>query len=609
MEDLTIRLSLWFALVCLCASVQIQAGQLPDSAKPGAVQPEVPPKPDIPEGPPSGVLEVPPVIDRPFEVDECPCVRVTEFRLLNAEDLPKYGIELAVAKQILQQAIGQQPPVGFSIGQIQQVANRVRRYYREQGLILTQVVVPVQTVEAGIVELEVLIGKLGRILVEGNAIYSEDTLNMVFKKLIGQPVHKDEIEAALLRLTDFPGLTAFGVFQPGQAVGSADLVLKVQDEDRFDLDARADNHGTRETGRNRVRFTFDINNFSDNADVVTLDVQRSYTPKNYDFLALEYSRYFSDGSYRFNPYFSTYDFDVGGEFAASDISAKTKYGGIQFEKSQIRSRLENLTWRAGLALKNTRTFQAGLQTSRDRLTVVEAGLDYDLVDSFSPLTLFDPDKRGGGINLLSIEYRRGIENFLGSMGSSQDALELPPGSQPSRQGGPANPAFAPGKFDKIFAYYTRLQTLTDNTNLLIRGEYQWSPDLLVPIEQYFVGGPDNVRAFPVAQQLWDRALFFSAELLVNLPFITDKPAFEGRTWGQLVQLGIFYDMAVGRLNSPLPAPVNAQTYQNLNGAGVGLRFTLPGKIEARFFSAWELGGDPVDNDKQPQLWGDITISF
>ncbi|MEJ2095380.1 MAG: hypothetical protein P8X93_09640, partial [Gammaproteobacteria bacterium] len=126
MEDLTIRLSLWFALVCLCASVQIQAGQLPDSAKPGAVQPEVPPKPDIPEGPPSGVLEVPPVIDRPFEVDECPCVKVTEFRLLNAEDLPKYGIELAVAEQILLQAIGQQPPDGFSFGQIQQVANQVR---------------------------------------------------------------------------------------------------------------------------------------------------------------------------------------------------------------------------------------------------------------------------------------------------------------------------------------------------------------------------------------------------------------------------------------------------------------------------------------------------
>ena len=563
----------------------------------------------MPEGPPSGVLEVPPVIDRPFEVDECPCVRVTEFRLLNAKDLPKYGIKLAVAIQILQQAIEQQPPNGFSFGQLQQVANLVRRYYREQGLILTRVVVPVQTVEAGVVELEVLIGKLGRILVEGNAIYSEDTLNMVFKKLIGQPVHKDEIEAALLRLTDFPGLTIFGVFQPGQAVGSTDMVLKVQDEDRFGLDARADNHGTRETGRNRVRFTFDINNFSDNADVVTVDVQRSYTPKNNDFLALEYSRYFSDGSYRFNPYFSTYDFDVGGEFAASDITAKTKYGGILFEKSQIRSRLENLIWRAGLALKNTRTFQAGLQTSRDRLTVIEAGLDYDLVDSFSPLTLFDPDKRGGGINLFSIGYTRGIEDFLGSMGSSQEATELPPGSQPSRQGGPANPVFAPGKFDKIFAYYTRFQTLTDNTDLLIRGEYQWSPDLLVPIEQYFVGGPDNVRAFPVAQQLWDRALFFSAELLVNLPFITDKPAFEGRTWGQLVQLGIFYDMAVGRLNSPLPAPTNPQSYQNLNGAGVGLRFTLPGKIEARFFSAWELGGDPVDNDKQPQLWGDITISF
>ncbi len=524
--------------------------------------------------------------------------------------MPRYSIQVTEANAILEESVRQQPPAGFSIGQLQEVANKVRKYYREHGLILTQVVVPVQTVESGIVDLEVFIGKLGRVLVEGNEVYSEKVLNMVFKDLIGKPVHKGEMEAALLRLTDFPGLTVFGVFQPGQAVGTADMVLKVQKEKRMDLDIRADNHGTRETGRNRARVTIDLNKPTGGADVLSVGLQRSYIPKNNDFIAVDYSRYFHDGSYKFNGFYNTNDFDVGGDFAASQISAETDIVGIELEKSHVRSRVKNVTTLFGFSRKKSRTTTAGIQTNLDRLAVVSAALDYDSVDTFTPLRLFDRDTRGGGINIGTLELSHGIENFFDiSMGSSSQAATLPPGDQPSRRGGPAKPYFAPGRFDKVFATFTRLQTLTKNTNLLIRGEYQWSPDLLVPLEQYSVGGPDNVRAFPVAQELWDRAVFFSSELLINLPFITDKPAFANRTWGELIQLGIFYDMAVGRLNAPQPAPVDPQSYQNLNGAGVGLRFTVPSRIEARAFLAWELGGDDVANDKKPQIWGDITISF
>jgi hemolysin activation/secretion protein len=129
----------------------------------------------------------------------------------------------------------------------------------------------------------------------------------------------------------------------------------------------------------------------------------------------------------------------------------------------------------------------------------------------------------------------------------------------------------------------------------------------VPLEQYSVGGPENVRAFPVAQTLWDRAFFYSFELLFNAPFIADQPAFENRTWGELLQFSMFYDFAVGRLNEPLVSDVRG--YENFRGAGLGLRFNLPGTIESRVFWAWELGGQDIGNDKKPQFWGDFTYSF
>src|SRR3970040_1985713 len=91
--------------------------ELPDSARPGAVRPEQEDKLALPKPPPSAVMEVPAVIDRPFDVDECPCTVVTQFRFLNAEDMPDYGVNLAEVQAILDESIQQQAAEGFSSGQ------------------------------------------------------------------------------------------------------------------------------------------------------------------------------------------------------------------------------------------------------------------------------------------------------------------------------------------------------------------------------------------------------------------------------------------------------------------------------------------------------------
>ena len=146
---------------------QVQAGpvELPDSARPGAVRPDQEETAKIPQASTTEVLEIPAVIDRPFKVEECPCVIAKEFRLLNGEDMPEFEISLTEVQKILDTKLQEQPEQGYSIGQLQEIANTVRAYYRGKGLILAQVVVPVQTVQGGVVDLELYIGKLGRVLV------------------------------------------------------------------------------------------------------------------------------------------------------------------------------------------------------------------------------------------------------------------------------------------------------------------------------------------------------------------------------------------------------------------------------------------------------------
>ena len=118
---------------------------LPDSARPGAVRPEEVGKQIIPQSPDTEVLEVPAVIDRPFEIDEGPKVAVVSFRILGARDMPKFDVKIAEIEQLLAKVVADKPE-GFTIGQMEETKDVVTQYYRKRGLILAQAVLPVQTV-------------------------------------------------------------------------------------------------------------------------------------------------------------------------------------------------------------------------------------------------------------------------------------------------------------------------------------------------------------------------------------------------------------------------------------------------------------------------------
>ena len=237
--------------------------------------------------------------------------------------------------------------------------------------------------------------------------------------------------------------------------------------------------------------------------------------------------------------FNRNQFDVGGAFRGRDIASDTRNMYASLSKSIIRSRQRNLSTRVELARKRAETKVRGRSQSKDNLTTAMVGVDYDSVDS-----------RYAGLNAGFLEVSHGFNNLLGAMGSSAGSVA------PSRQG--RNRDFAAGKFDKVFLSYSRLQALSQMSEklrhhtVLFRTEVQWSPDLLVPLEQYSVGGPTNVRAYQPTENLYDRAWFASFEWIINAPVIADMPSFfSNRTWGELVQLSFFFDMAAGVLNSAL----------------------------------------------------------
>ena len=349
------------------------------------------------------------------------------------------------------------------------------------------------------------------------------------------------MEEILLRLSDYDGLSMFGVFQPGQSVGTADLLLRVQEERKFEGIARYDNHGLFETGRRRLRLDGFVNNVTRAGDTLSLTAQHSDLPENLFFWRAAYERPIFGPRDFIGISWDVNKFKVGGEFADQRITSDTKNAHIWWDRSIIRSRQRNLSTRVDLARKRARTRIRGQERSLDNLAVLSLEATYDSVDG-----------RWAGLNAAQIQLSRGFNDFLGAMG---DRFEADNASvQPSRLGG--NGEFAEGEFTKLWLSLSRLQSLTPiseklrHHSILIRTEVQWSPDLLVPLEQYAIGGPNNVRAFQPTEALFDRAAFGSIEWIVNAPGIADEPSmFGNRTWGELIQISMFYDYAVGLNNS------------------------------------------------------------
>jgi len=578
----------------------------PDVVRPGALRPGEERPVTTPPTPPGDLFKVPRVVDRPLDIDAGPKVMVTKFNLVDVVDRPQQKITVADVQALVDGKLKERPE-GFTVGRLQEVANAVTQYYRTKGLILAQAFIPVQNVQGGVVNLQVREGVLGRVVVEGNQQYDSDLIDVPFTDLIGKPVTKEATETALLRLTDYPGLGLFGVFQPGQQVGTTDMVIKVQKEKRFEGNVRYDNYGLAETGRKRGRLEVSWNDPTNSADQLTVSSQVTHTPANLFFYSIDYERPMFGPENKATIGFNRTAFDVGGnaQIQSQQLSGLTENSHVDIEHSFIRSRELNFSAKIGIERKESITHSRTRDISRDDLAMVTGTMNVDSVDT-----------RFAGLNTAEIDFSHGFPNFLGAMGDQDSANDSRPNNRPSRRGASGN--FADGIFNKLFFTASRLQSMSivgkwlnkpewfKGQSMQFRAEGQYSDDLLVPLEQYAIGGPNNVRAYQPTEVLFDKALFFSGEYIINAPGFADKPAFSGKTWGELLQFSLFYDVAFGERNEPLRTDVASGNY---NGAGFAISFNNQNVFSSKFIVAAPIGRPLTANDRYPQFWADFNYFF
>ena len=498
-----------------------------------------------------------------------------------ANSISRSAVE-SVANQALRE-ISPTLPAALSFAQIEQITTRITQTYRDAGFLVSVAYIPPQQIgDSQLLTLKVMEGKVGRVLVQGSQRYRDDQLNASSLGLIGRPLRQAELERALLYARDLPGVAVTSVLQPGLEPGDTDIVLVAQDSAHpYEISAGLSNHGTDSTGKYRAEVGISAFNALGAGDVLAASLGYGLNPADSWQAALSLSVPSAqvDGLSAIAG-ISRSEMELNsGPFAAMRLTGPTTlfYAGGDWKFIQ---RIDLQVQASARWIHEESELEGiGMLLSRHSFDVIDAGV-----------TLRHTDRRWRGMNLAQVSVRKSVND------------ESPPYNWLYASHAPY--------FWVARMSLARLQALPGNQRLLLRGNAQFTEDALTPLEQFSVGGPTSVRAYPLSNALGDRGVQATFEYQLSAPGFADTPSpFDGRRWGDLVDVSLFYDW--GRTS---PAPDNRRLGVlpiTLEGAGVGLGLRLPWKPELRLdLSAAKPTGSYAGSDQRStQYWARISSTF
>ncbi|MBN2120787.1 MAG: ShlB/FhaC/HecB family hemolysin secretion/activation protein [Candidatus Omnitrophica bacterium] len=467
----------------------------------------------------------------------------------------------------------------LSLRTMQKIADLITDEYRKKGYATSRAYLPPQTVKDGNLIIRVVEGRLGEFDIKGNRYFKTSLLKRRVGLVSGVPFDYGELQSSLTRLNEHPDRTAKVTLVPGQAQGTTDIVIELEDNYPFHIGFEYDNFGSRYIDKDRFSFITEHNNLLGFDDRLYMKFQRSES----DYYKLGMFRYILPvtNTIDVGTYFIYNKTNLAREFKPLNAEGEAYIGGIFGSWHFINKQDLDLILNLGFDYKDITNDLLGQLNSEDRIRMAKLGFDLDVSDKW-------------GRTIVTPELDIGIPHIMGGMDS-----EEPVGT--SRQG-------AGGKFYKGILNLFRLQPGPFETSMLWKNQAQLSRYNLVASEEFQIGGPYSVRGYPPAEFVGDSGYYTSFELSfppyvivprdLKIPFSTDYLY-------DVFRVVLFYDWASVSVNNAMPGQEKSQT---LKGCGFGFRFTFTNDLTARIEFGYPLGKEPSDGDNLHR-WIEFTKKF
>ena len=135
-----------------------------------------------------------------------------------------------------------------SLSQVFQVADELTAKYRNNGYVLSRVVVPAQNIRDGVVQLQAIEGYVAETRVQGTSAGPRSTIDQQVEAIRNsRPLSASVLERELLLLNDLPGLTVASTLAPSAVPAASDLTVDLT-ERRLTGYARVNNRGSKSLG-------------------------------------------------------------------------------------------------------------------------------------------------------------------------------------------------------------------------------------------------------------------------------------------------------------------------------------------------------------------------
>jgi len=125
---------------------------------------------------------------------------------------------------------------------------------------IVDVFAPPQDVSSGVVQLVVLVGKLGRVRVEGNRFFADKIMLRQVSTAPGDELVESRLLGDIDRINQNPFRQVDLIYARGEGPGTTDLILRVRDTSPERVYAGYEDTGNEETGLGRVIAGFNLGN-------------------------------------------------------------------------------------------------------------------------------------------------------------------------------------------------------------------------------------------------------------------------------------------------------------------------------------------------------------
>jgi len=515
-------------------------------------------------------LVAPPKTPPPRASDELK-VRVKGFRILGVTQPPA---------NLLTERLARFVGKSMSLAELEEAIQIVVAAYREQGYVV-RVFLPPQTIEDGIVDVMVIEGKLGRVLIdEGPApsrLSGERAAATVRQGLPAGAVIKTEpLERNLLILSDLAGTKIAATLEPGASPGDIDVRLALVDTPLVSGALAANNSGSLGTGANQLDAQLNVNGIAGAGEQWSL---RGLGATGLSYGGIGVSLPVGYAGLSLGGNVAAMHYRLGDRFASLDAQGSATIAGLRAAYPIVRSRAQNLYASANIEQRRYLNDSLGKRLSDKRVEALSVGLTGNSYD-------------GGGATSYGLTL----------VGGQLDLSALP-----ANLAADDTSARTQGRYAKLSWNATRLQSVGDTMAVSAALAGQFADKNLDSSEKFFLGGPSGVRAYPANEAGGDEGL------MLNL---------EGRaTLRPELQAIIFGDAGSVRQNRKLwpgwQGKSSAPNRVDLAGVGIGVNWTVWNSI-ARLSLAWRLGNNPLaapngsDSDgtrRTPRLWAQYSKFF